>query len=230
MKTKTIVKTKMYNKSEVMKNAWIIFKKGNGSITWPDALKQAWNVAKNGIEKITIEFLYKTYYKEIYNHIFFKINYKKEIAEEITNDVFLKANEHLLNYDVYKAGVRTWLYTITKNKIIDFYRSNAKNNNISHVSDWTDSEGKELYSFTSNDYSDSDTENNELLESINKAMNNLKPQQKQVAESYFIDNRQYSEIVDLTGLSLSNVKVIIHRIRESLQSTLSHVYELNKQD
>lgn len=228
MKTKNIVKKGHYNKSEVMKNAWIIYKKGNCSVTWSDALKQAWNVAKNGVEKITIEFLYKTYYKEIYNLIYFKINYKREIAEEIANDVFLKANEHLLNYDVYKAGVRTWLYTITKNKIIDFYRVNAKNSNISHMSDWTDSEGKELYSFTSNDCSDSDTENNELLESIHKAMNNLKPQQKQVAELYFIDNKQYSEIVDITGLSLANVKVIIHRIRESLQSTLLFVYELSK--
>jgi RNA polymerase sigma factor (sigma-70 family) len=230
MKTKTTVRKNLYNKSKIMKNAWVIFKKGNSLITWSDALKQAWNVAKNGIEKITIEFLYKTYYKEIYNHIFFKINYKKEIAEEITNDVFLKANEHLLNYDVYKAGVRTWLYTITKNKIIDFYRANAKENNICRVSDWTDSEGKELYSFVSNQYSDSDTENNELLNSINKAMNNLKPQQKQVAEMYFIDNKQYSEIVSITGLSLANVKVIIHRIRESLQNTLLPVYELNKQD
>ena len=44
-------------------------------------------------------------------------------AEDIVADVFLKVYKNLDRYDETKASLSTWIYTITKNTVIKYFRS-----------------------------------------------------------------------------------------------------------
>ena len=50
MKSK-VVKTSLYNKSEIMKHAWRLFRAAkSGAMKWAEALRRAWQYAKDAIE------------------------------------------------------------------------------------------------------------------------------------------------------------------------------------
>ena len=46
----------------------------------------------------------------------------RDLAEEVVQDVFARAWRHAANYDPKRASVRTWLYTIARNRIVDARR------------------------------------------------------------------------------------------------------------
>lgn len=222
--TKTM-KTR-YNKSEVMKRAWKIYRSNNGQLTWSESLIQSWNVEKNGTNNVDFNFIYNKYYSQVLNYVRSKVNGKTEIAEEITQDTFIKANEHLANYDVYKAKVTTWLYTIANRKVIDYYRTNVnKTKRMVSVDGYTDENGKETYQFVSDSYNVETVEGNEVNEAIERAMNTLNDKEKAIAEFYFLYEKQYNEIAELLDIPIGSVKGTINRIRGKLQSKLKKTYE-----
>jgi RNA polymerase sigma-70 factor (ECF subfamily) len=171
-----------------------------------------------------INSIYNHYYKEVYKFILFRINGKHEIAEELTQDVFIKANEHLANYNVKLAKMKTWLFTIANNKVIDYYRSNAKNTKV-NVSDFSDAEtGKEVFQFIGSESTETRVENTELRIKIVKAIESLKPDYRRMAELFFYDDKQYQEIADICKVPLGTVKGMINRCRVKLQEVLQNEY------
>lgn len=71
------------------------------------------------------EEIYETYYEKIYKFILFKV-YQTEIAEDLTNDVFLSVYRNLHRYDAAKSFILTWLYAIACNRLKNYYRSRRK--------------------------------------------------------------------------------------------------------
>ncbi|HEY6780210.1 MAG TPA: sigma-70 family RNA polymerase sigma factor [Thermoleophilaceae bacterium] len=49
----------------------------------------------------------------------------RELAEEVVQDVFARAWSRAGDYDAGRASVRTWLYAITRNRIVDVRRRAA---------------------------------------------------------------------------------------------------------
>src|SRR5918999_4520150 len=49
----------------------------------------------------------------------------RELAEEVVQDVFARAWRHADGYDRRRASVRTWLYTIARNRVVDARRRAA---------------------------------------------------------------------------------------------------------
>ena len=67
------------------------------------------------------EKIYNAFYGKVMVYIRARINRKAE-AEDLCADVFEKIQAKLDGYDSEKAGLSTWIYCITRNSIIDFYR------------------------------------------------------------------------------------------------------------
>ena len=49
----------------------------------------------------------------------------RDLAEEIVQDVFARAWRHAEGYDPRRASVRTWLYSIARNRVVDARRRAA---------------------------------------------------------------------------------------------------------
>lgn len=76
-------------------------------------------------EDINLEELYREYFPKVYNFFFYKILHK-ENAEDLTGRTFLKIAEHLHTYIPEKAKLGTWIWQISENTLIDFYRTQKK--------------------------------------------------------------------------------------------------------
>lgn len=163
--------------------------------------------------------LYNKNYSEILTYIRFKTN-NLHVSEEICDDVFIKANNHINTFDENKSKLTTWLKFIANNCIIDYYRAD-KSKNYVNVSQFADAEtGKEIFQFVSDTQADTEIENAELLNKINFAFNGLKDNYLQIAKLFFLEEKTHNEICTLLNLPLTTVKVMIFRCREKLQANL----------
>jgi len=76
---------------------------------------------------MAFEALHKMYHKSVQG-VVFNIVRDKELAEEITQDVFIKAWNHAESYSASKGRFFTWIINIARNAAIDKTRSkNFKN-------------------------------------------------------------------------------------------------------
>jgi len=66
--------------------------------------------------------LYDAYLERVYRYVYFHVS-DDQTAEDITSQVFLKAWEHLNQYQPDHSPFMAWLYTIARNQVIDYYRT-----------------------------------------------------------------------------------------------------------
>ena len=67
------------------------------------------------------EKIYNAFYGKVMGYIRARINRKAE-AEDLCADVFEKVYTRIDQYDKGKSSLSTWIFTITRNTVIDHYR------------------------------------------------------------------------------------------------------------
>src|SRR5688572_14984125 len=80
--------------------------------------------------------IYKQFHSELLNYIRSKIR-SREDAEDILQNVFIKISSNLdkLTEDV---KLKNWIFTVTRNAIIDYYRANANKKKVEAPQELTD--------------------------------------------------------------------------------------------
>lgn len=131
-----------------------------------------------------------------------------EDAEEITQDVFLKAFEKLSSFNT-DSKFSTWLYRIAYNTAITALRR-AVHNSVSIAEERLSDTDDALVEETLND------ENEELLQRLDKAISMLDAEERALVTLYHLEGKSISETAQITGNKESNVKVKLHRTRKKL--------------
>jgi len=229
-----------------MKRAWVLFR--NQSVRTMEmfsfCMKQSWGIAKGTVvveKELTFEQIYSKHYAEVLQFINYKMNYKhKEIAKEICNDTFLKG---VPTFDKSHGNkITTWLKGIAFRLILDSYRkdtsvktvenadengcavaSKVRSNNKTYISDYVNEDGNEFMEFDSNSDTSAESENAELLTSVNKGFNSLKPKYQQIANLRFVEQYSYDEIAKMLDIPLGQVKIDVHRCKKMLKAELKSV-------
>jgi len=162
--------------------------------------------------------LYNEYHKYVLNQISFKIN-DNELAQEITNDIFMRIYNTLDKFDESKASMKTWITSITRYAIIDFYRK-RKVEMLSLNND--DSDYDTLENKIKSDVSNPHEllASKEAINAIEEAMYTLNTKDFEIAYYFFKEELSYDEISKQLDIPLGSVKGMIHRVRKTLQSKL----------
>lgn len=79
---------------------------------------------KKKSDKAAANELISTYYKEIYAYVY-KQTMDKELAMDLTQEIFISILKSIYSYDEKKASFRTWLYRIATYCLVDYYRSKS---------------------------------------------------------------------------------------------------------
>ncbi|MBN2485221.1 MAG: RNA polymerase sigma factor [Bacteroidales bacterium] len=138
-----------------------------------------------------------------------KIVQSKSESEDLTQEVFIKAFNNLKKYQG-KSQFSTWLYSIAYNTAISATR---KKKTIAPVI--SDS----VLNAISDDKVDDllDREDDEaLLEELEKAIQQLNPEEKTLITLFYYSDKQVQEISEIMNISLSNVKTKLFRVRRKL--------------
>ena len=81
-------------------------------------------MVKNYLPKLSFEEVYEQEYSYVYNYVYMQLM-QRENTEDLVSDVFLKAMRHYDGFDPSKASARTWLCTIARNTLTDYYRRSS---------------------------------------------------------------------------------------------------------
>lgn len=132
-----------------------------------------------------------------------------EDTEELVQDIFLKAFRSLASFKG-DATFSTWLFKIAYNMAISFTRKRKfeylyiEESLINNVSD---DQVRDLLTFT---------EDEERIVSLVSAIDKLNVEEKALITFFYYENKSMEEISGILKLSLSNVKVKLHRTRKKM--------------
>lgn len=167
----------------------------------------------------------------LYNFAYYRLN-NDELAQDLVQDTFLSA---LKAKDTYKgqASEKTWLVSILKNKIIDYYKKASTKNetpislsayqapsydyffNKAKNGDWKQ-EARPL------DWTDTDTrfDTKEFYKVLESCLNRLPEKWKGVFVMSVIDESDSKFVCKEFNISSSNFWVIIHRAKLQMRACL----------
>lgn len=131
-------------------------------------------------------------------------------AEEAAQDSFIKAFKALSSFR-FDCKFSTWLYRICYNNAI------SKGRGYKPIQVEVDTRSDIPYEATNALDSLSAKDRNKYL---SKAMEMLEPDESAILTLFYVDGNSINEIVSITDLSESNVKVKLHRGRKKLYSQL----------
>lgn len=140
----------------------------------------------------------------------------REDAEELTQDVFMKVFSSLKQYKG-NSEFSTWIYRIAYNTAISYTRKQRKE--ISYIDE-------SLYENISEEEVDAlfnRTDNSEKIEQLEQSVARLTGEEKALLSLFYTDMRPINEIAEITGLTETNVKTKLHRIRKKLYIIMSEI-------
>lgn len=148
------------------------------------------------------------YSQTIYSLIV-RIAFSKEDAEELTQDVFIKAFKKLHTFKS-KSSFKTWLYRIAYNTAISATRK--KRQKIFNIDE-------KLIDKISDEDIDVLFEKDEdeiLINKLQLVLKKLDAGEKMLIELYYSKGEKINDIAGIINLSADNVKIKLHRLRKKL--------------
>ena len=135
----------------------------------------------------------------------------REEAEEAAQDIFLKVYKALSQFKK-ESKFSTWLYRIAYNECLSLLRKRKK------VSVSLNS----MHELQADINDDGERWQDHELKSaaLHEALSKLQDNERGLIHFYYFENMPVSEISGITGLSVSNVKIRLFRIRKQLYEEL----------
>jgi RNA polymerase sigma-70 factor (ECF subfamily) len=155
-------------------------------------------------------------HKNLVFSIALKILNNREDAEEVAQDCFVKAFQSLKSFEK-KSKFSTWLYRIVYNAAIS--KTRKKKLEVVPMDDYV------IQNFTGDDDTSGVDGMNEEEQKIliDKALERLPADDSLLITLFYKADHSIEEISYITGLSVSNVKVKLHRIRKKLYEEISEM-------
>ncbi len=160
--------------------------------------------------------LYDIYVDQIYRFIYFKVG-RKEEAEDLTGDVFLKTWQYIndMGSEVID-NLRAFLYQTARNTVIDFYRTRDQKEVIALPRE----DDGEKPAMEIIDEKQDLVEKIELasdLEEVKKALQKIREEYREVIILRFIEEMSVKETAEILGKSEGAVRVLLHRAVAALK-------------
>ena len=132
----------------------------------------------------------------------------QEDAEELTQDVFLKAFQQLSSFKA-ESSFSTWIYRRATNVAISAVRK--KRNDVLRLDD-------SVFANLSDTQVDEalEDESEEQVERLQQAMNQLEADERALITLYYLEEKPLAEVAFILGMTEGNAKVKLHRIRKKL--------------
>jgi RNA polymerase sigma-70 factor (ECF subfamily) len=155
--------------------------------------------------------LYDRYLVRVYRHVYYHLGNRSD-AEDITQQVFLRAWQAMPRYRPTDVPLVGWLLTIAHNLVVSFYRRTRDERPLDldpvAGADWSDPERELLRTYD--------------RAAVRRAILRLKPDYQRVIVLRFVEGFGYDAIAAILGKTEGNVRMIQHRALAELRRQLTH--------
>ena len=146
------------------------------------------------------EDIYISYHDKVSAYIRGKLDNHHD-AEDLVSQVFEKVYGKIHTFDESKASLSTWIYTITRNTVTDYYR-----NRRIHTS------YDEVYELPAPE------KDRDMLDTLADALMILKERERDLILLHYYKGLTLKEVADKMGMSYINAKVIHKKALSGLKT------------
>lgn len=156
--------------------------------------------------------LYMRHLDAIYRYVYFRVGNAQE-AEDMTEQVFLKAWQSLPGYEHRGHPLTSWLYRIAHNVVADYHRKWGGRPSPLALEDWAEdrNEPAAIEQMISA----------EEAADLSAAIVQLSEDQQQVIVLRFIEGMSYAEVAEILSKSPGACRVLQHRALAVLNELLA---------
>jgi RNA polymerase sigma-70 factor (ECF subfamily) len=159
--------------------------------------------------------LYDEHHDNIFKYLWLRVG-DRQVAEDLTGDVFIRMMSALPNYRLAGAPFRAWLYRIAHNLIVDhFRRANLRTPVPLEAIEEQAREDDPLAA----------VDRKLLVERLQHALSQLDQLQREVVALRFVVGLSLQEVAQVIGRSEAAVKSLQHRGLAALRRALSEEKE-----
>lgn len=145
-------------------------------------------------ENIEFERIYDEYKGKVKGYVHSRVSNVHD-AEDLVSEVFVKVLKGLSGFDENKASISTWIYTITRNTVTDYFRKAKCFCELSDVLLGDDDiDGKILCE--------------ETLVQLANALESLSQRERDIIILRYYGEKTLKEISGMTDISYSYIKLI----------------------
>ena len=149
--------------------------------------------------------LYERYSKRLYN-FFLRLTVNSDTSSDLTQNVFYRILKYRNSYNS-EHQFKTWMYQMARNCLSDYRLDRGKHR---HLSDKESVLSKLIDEETSSNQASQDA-------MLFKAIESLPFESKELLVMSKFQNLKYEEISNITGDSIPNIKIKVHRTLKKLK-------------
>jgi RNA polymerase sigma-70 factor, ECF subfamily len=165
--------------------------------------------AQRGDER-AFTLIVRAYETPVYNYVVRLVGGDRVLAEDLTQEVFLRVFQGLPKFSL-RSKFTTWLFQVTKNRVLDELRANERRPRLSVA----------LEDIPPLEVVDAPLENVEAMDAVWRSVGNLTPDLKMALLLRDVVGLSYTEIADALEITLATVKWRIYKAREEVQLALA---------
>ena len=144
--------------------------------------------------------LYDRYIDKIYKFIYIKTN-NREIAEDITSDVFCSALNKISSVSTDEdSNFKAWIYKVAFNKVKDFYKTKKEEVSI-----------EDFFGIKIEEDIAENIDNKDKVKKVFNFLWTIKEEQREIIILRIWEDLSYKEISEITWKSVDNCKKIVSR-------------------
>ena len=147
------------------------------------------------------------YGQQVFNLIVRMTN-SPEDAEELTQDSFMKAFEHLSSFNG-NSSFSTWIYRIAYNTALSFLRKKNVEQTVIDDNQWNRISDTQIDDALNN-------ESEEQIEKLQQALIKLTAEERALVTLFYEEEHSIQELAQILNLNEGNIKVKLHRLRKKL--------------
>jgi RNA polymerase sigma factor (sigma-70 family) len=151
---------------------------------------------------------YEQYLPKVFRYVSYRIT-DKATAEDLTSVVFEKALTKFTSYDSAKASFATWVFTIARNTLTDHFRMSGKDRAVLQESAFADPAPAPS--------PEDEIAKEEEYRTLQVCLGKLSSSEREIISLKFGADMTNRQIAGMTGLSESNVGVILYRTVRKLR-------------
>lgn len=152
---------------------------------------------------------FTAYYEEhktsIFNYILYRIGFDRDLAEDLTSDIFLKAFEHFDSYDKNRP-FKTWIFTIAHNHLVNYYAGKKEILPLEEAAEIVKEVG-----------SQNSAEHNLTMERILALISGLPESQRDIVTMKYVNDLTNEEIARVTGKEEGTIRTALSRAIAALR-------------
>jgi RNA polymerase sigma-70 factor (ECF subfamily) len=160
-------------------------------------------------QKDLFEVIVNRYSDKIFRYFYYQFGFKKDIATELVQEVFLKIWQKLSKFDPNKS-FESWIFLIAHNLAVDW----LKRNNLWNENTFLDNNLKNSVDF---DLSSEVEYKRKLLENL---LLRLDFKYREVLILYYFEWKSYDEIAEILGTTKNTVWSWIKRAKDKLKEII----------